>query len=153
MGREWAPAEPVFWFPLGGSPPVGKHRLKSIKPVFIVTLLVMAVSLGLILVADNQMIWALLVVYGIARSVPPILVNIFIIEIPEIGSKYAGTAVGLANTVGMLGGFYIPPLGNSFAGISGAMPMVVWSIIPVLFMISLFFIKERGRQQKTADNT
>jgi len=117
QGIGWSVAEADFaltlmlGFSLIGNIPIMffADRLKSLKPMFIISLLVMAVSLGLIIVADKPGVWALLVVYGLARAVPPTLVNIYIIKLPQIGGKYTGTAVGLANTVGMLGGFYIPP--------------------------------------------
>jgi nitrate/nitrite transporter NarK len=55
-----------------------------------------------------------------------------------------GTAIGFMSTIGMLGGFFLPPLGNSFAAINPALPFVFWAGVTMVLACSLFFIKTRG---------
>jgi MFS transporter, NNP family, nitrate/nitrite transporter len=157
QGQGWSVAESggaltlMLAVSLVGSIPVIflSNRLRSLKPMFIVSMLTMGLSLGMLLILNGPSAWLTLAICGLVRSVPPVLVNVFIIEMPEIGSKYTGTAVGLTNTVGMVGGFLIPPLGNALAVIDPGFPILFWAIIPALFIIPVLFVKDRPRPSKT----
>jgi hypothetical protein len=46
------------------------------------------------------------------------------------------------NTLSMIGGAALSPLGNSLAGIHPQYPFVFWSAISAIALIGFFFIKE-----------
>jgi hypothetical protein len=63
------------------------------------------------------------------------LYNVLIFGIAGIGSAYGGAAMGLASSIGMIGGFLAPPLGNSLGGMGRA------------YLYHYFFSSERPRNQ------
>ena len=63
-------------------------------------------------------------------------------EMRDIGSKYAGTAIGLTNTLGMIGAFASPPLGNSLAGFGDGVPILFWAALSTISVPVLLMMKE-----------
>jgi len=117
-------------------------RMRGVKTAVILIILLMAISLGLLYIAQGTMIWVLLLVFGLLRGVPGAMINTLVIEMEGIGSKYIGTAMGLMVTISMVGGFILPPLGNSMEAIDPAFPFLFWGFILALFLICFFFIRK-----------
>jgi hypothetical protein len=53
------------------------------------------------------------------------LLNTLIFEIKGIGGTYGGTAIGLASSIGMLGAFFAPPIGNSLEVFGAGTPFLL----------------------------
>ncbi len=66
-----------------------------------------------------------------------------IFEMEGVGSAYSGTALGLANTIGMIGAFLAPPLGNSLTVFNPGLPLTFWALLSALGLPFFFFLKER----------
>lgn len=117
-------------------------RLESIKGVLFFTILIMTVSLGLLSMIHGAALWGLLVLVSVFRSGSSALLIVLTIKMKEVGSAYGGTAIGLASTMGMLGAFLAPPLGNSLTKVGLGCPFIFWSFLSVLALPVIFFIKE-----------
>jgi len=119
-------------------------RLKATRGMFIFSLIITGVTLAIIPFVDGLWMWALLIVGGLLRSAGPALGNTLIFKIRGIGGTYAGTALGLASTLGMLGAFAAPPLGNSLASISPGMPFIFWAILSVAALPLFQLLREKS---------
>jgi hypothetical protein len=93
---------------------------------------------------NGNALWGLIVAGGLLRAGTTALANTMLFEMKGVGGKYAGTAIGLTNTLGMLGAFAAPPLGNSLASISSGAPILLWAAMSILTVPLLFFLKERN---------
>jgi MFS family permease len=120
-------------------------KLKSHKLTLILTIILTSLSLGLFFLFDGVILWIVLAVYSLLRMIPLTLNTTIIIENEEVGSRYAGTAIGLANTLGMLGGFFFPMVGNSLAAVSPTLPFIFWAAMCLIALTGLFFIKTKNR--------
>ena len=119
-------------------------RLGRRKGVLVLSIIIMAISLGLLPIVHGSAVWVLLIIGSIFRNGGSALFNILIFEMKGVGSTYGGTAIGLASTMGMFGAFLAPPLGNSLADVNLGLPFVFWAILSALALPGFFFIKERG---------
>jgi nitrate/nitrite transporter NarK len=73
------------------------------------------------------------------------LLIVLIFEIKGVGSTYGGTAIGLASTMGMVGAFFAPPLGNSLSDTNLGLPFIFWAILSALSLLGFLFIEERRK--------
>lgn len=119
-------------------------KFKSHKLMLVLTIILTSLSLGLFFLFDGVIFWILLAIYSLLRIVPLTLVNTIIIENRAVGIRYTGTAIGLSNTLGMLGGFFFPPLGNSMAAIFPGLPFVFWAAMCLITLIGLFFTTKQS---------
>jgi NNP family nitrate/nitrite transporter-like MFS transporter len=119
-------------------------RLKSHKTMLILSVIITSLSMGLFFLFDGIIFWILLAIYSLLRIVPLSLVNTLIIETKGVGGRYAGTAIGLSNTLGMLGGFFFPPLGNSLDAILPGLPFIFWAAMCLITLIGLFFTTKQS---------
>jgi sugar phosphate permease len=119
-------------------------RLGTRKGVLLLSIIVMSISLGLLPLVEGSSVWVLIIIGGFVRSGGTALFYILIFEIKGVGSTYGGTAIGLANTIGMFGAFLAPPLGNSLADINLGLPFIFWALLSASALPGFFFIKERG---------
>jgi MFS family permease len=124
-------------------------KIGSRKPVIIFATIVLALSIGLIPLVGTTGIWALLIISGLIRTGVTSLANTMIFEIKGVGGTYGGTAIGLTNTLGMLGAFAAPPIGNSFTAFNGNIPLYFWAFLAAAALPLLFIIKETSSQPET----
>jgi MFS family permease len=117
-------------------------KIGSRKAVMIFTTVILALSIGLIPIVSTAGIWVLLVLSGLLRTGVTSLANTLIFEIKGVGGTYGGTAIGLTNTLGMLGAFAAAPIGNSFTAFSNDMPLVFWAVLAAAALPLLFLVKE-----------
>jgi len=68
--------------------------------------------------------------------------NTLIFEIKGVGGTYGGTAIGLTNTLGMVGACASPPIGNSLTAFTGDMPLFFWALLAVVALPLLLVVKE-----------
>jgi sugar phosphate permease len=117
-------------------------KIGSRKVVMIFTTVVLVLCVGLIPIAGTVGTWILLFLCGLIRTGVSALANTLLIETKGVGSTYGGTAIGLTNSLGMLGAFAASPLGNSFSSISNDMPLVFWAVLAAVGLPLLFLLKE-----------
>ena len=115
-------------------------KLKTRKGVLLLVLGSLAAGLVALPFINTTGVWVMLAVCGFIRSGAGSLFNVMIFETKGVGGTYGGTAMGLANTVSMVGAFLAPPIGNSLVSISEGFPFVFWGIlaaagIPLLLLI------------------
>jgi MFS family permease len=117
-------------------------KIGSRKAVMIFTTVILALSIGLIPVVSDTGVWILLVLSGLLRTGVTSLANTLLLETKGVGATYGGTAIGLTNTLGMLGAFAAAPIGNSFSSISNHVPLFFWAVLAAVAIPVLFIVKE-----------
>jgi len=117
-------------------------KIGSRKKVMIFSILILALSIGLIPLVSTTGVWVLLIIGGLLRSGVAALANTLIFEIKGVGGTYGGTAIGLTNTLGMLGAFAAPPVGNSLTAFNGDLPIFFWALLAVMALPLLLLLKE-----------
>ena len=70
-----------------------------------------------------------------------LLFNVILFEMAGVGSTYSGTAIGLANAIGMLGAVISPPIGNSLTALHMGLPFVFWALLSALGLAFLYLIR------------
>lgn len=123
-------------------------KIRSRKIIVFISLTAVIVTLALIPMAGTSGIWVLVIACGFLRSGGAALFNVIIFEIEGVGSTYGGTAIGLANTISMVGAFLAPPIGNSLANINPGYPFYFWSALAAMSLPLVFFIKNRTGQSR-----
>lgn len=119
-------------------------RLRARKLILGLAMVFATLSLGLMTIVQSTIgITILLVINGILRATVAPLLNTLLIELRDVRTEYVGTAVGVMYTIGMVGGFVLSPLGNSFAGIGVGAPFAFWSILSALSITALLFVREK----------
>jgi cyanate permease len=103
------------------------NRLRSYKGMLFFSMAMSVVLMGFLPLVHGGGVWALIILSNFLRSAVFTIVNVLIVEIPEVGSTFGGTAVGLVTSVGMLGAFVSPPLGNSFVQFGAGIPFYFWA--------------------------
>ena len=117
-------------------------KIGSRKTVMIFATVVLSLCIGLVPIVGKTGIWILLVLGGVIRTGVTSLANTLLFEIKGVGGTYGGTAIGLTNTLGMLGAFAAAPVGNSFSAFNGDMPLFFWALLAALALPLLFLVKE-----------
>jgi hypothetical protein len=87
-------------------------------------------------------IWVVIIAGNFLRSSTFAITNVLIFGIAGIGSTYGGTAMGLASSIGMIGGFLSPPLGNSLAGIGAGVPFFFWAGLAGISLPLFLFLRK-----------
>lgn len=125
-------------------------RLGSRKIILYVSFLFTTVGVGLISVVQGGTLWILVIMAGFFFQINAALLATMFIEKAPAGASYAGTALGLAFSMGLVGRALFPPLGNSLADISAliAWPFVFWAGLSAVGVIILGFIKETGQPHR-----
>ncbi|OGO16720.1 MAG: hypothetical protein A2Z02_04955 [Chloroflexi bacterium RBG_16_48_7] len=117
-------------------------KFMSPKTMVIVSMILMSVCGALFPVVSGPGVLVLSALSGFLRAAPSVLLTVLVLEIKEVGAEHAGTAIGFVYTLGMLGAFIFPPLGNSLASINPGLPFVFWSAMALLSLIGFFFLKK-----------
>jgi len=117
-------------------------KIGSRKTVMIFSTFVLALSIGLIPLVGTTGVWVLLVTGGLIRTGVTALANTLIFELKGVGGTYGGTAIGLTNTLGMLGAFAAAPVGNSLTAFNSDMPLFFWALLAAVALPLLLLLKE-----------
>jgi MFS family permease len=120
-------------------------RLKTRKGILVLSIGSFAVGMAVIPFTDVAGIWMIISICGFLRSGASSLFNVMIFEMKDVGSNYGGTAIGLANTVSMVGAFISPWVGNSLESISPGAPFVFWGCLAAIGIPILFFVKTQRK--------
>jgi NNP family nitrate/nitrite transporter-like MFS transporter len=123
------------------------NRLNAHNSIFLFSSVIMVASFALLPFVKDTGVWVLIIASGILRSAQPTLTTIMIFETRGVGSTYGGTATGMASSLGMIGGTFAPPVGNSLAAIGAGAPFFFWAGLSTL-AIPIFLILMRARRKK-----
>lgn len=121
-------------------------KLHTRKGVLILSLGSLALGLFLLPFVDATGVWILIMFIGFLRAGAGSLFNVVIFEDKAIGSKYGGTAIGMANTISMIGAAAAPPLGNSLQQYGQGMPFLLWASLAATSTVLLLLLKPDKRQ-------
>jgi len=118
------------------------------KAVLFPILLITIVGVALLPVVGDTMVWVLMIMVGFARDGFFAICLTMSTETKGIGVVYAGTAVGLVQTVLNVGSFISPPLGNSLADTNPGFPFFLWAAFGLLGLVVFCFVKETGWRRR-----
>jgi len=119
------------------------NRLRADKATLVFSMVVLTASFMTLPFVQDQSVYPLLIISSFLRSASTPLCTVLIFRIKGVGSTYAGTAIGLTSTLGMIGSFAGPPLGNSLAGISNGAPFIFWGALTAVALPLFFFLREK----------
>jgi MFS family permease len=128
---------------VGAVPTVMVADRTSRNAVLTISIASLALGLALIPLASGPAIWLLVAWGGLMRSGAQSIITVMIFETKGIGSTYGGTAVGLSNTIAMLGAFAAPPIGNSLTFFSPGAPLYFWGALAATGIPLVYMIKDR----------
>ena len=118
-------------------------RLGSIKKVIFPYLAVVIIGVALMSLINGPAIWIIILLVGVGRDGTMALLMTMSTETEGIGKEYSGAAIGLMQSIGRIGPFISPPLGNSLASISPGTPFLLWSAFALMALMSSFFIRRK----------
>jgi len=116
-------------------------------PVLIVTI----VGVALLPLVGSAMVWVIMIIMGVARDGFMAVTLTISTETEGVGVVYAGTAMGLTQTLMSLGGLSSPALGNSLAdpaNPAAPYPFFLWAAFGLLALVAFCFVKETGWRNK-----
>ncbi len=116
-------------------------------PVLIVTI----VGVALLPVVGVGMVWVIMIIVGVARDGFMAVALTISTETKGVGVVYAGTAMGLTQTLLNVGSLSSPALGNSLAdpaNPASPYPFFLWAAFGLLALIAFCFVRETGWQNK-----
>jgi predicted MFS family arabinose efflux permease len=119
------------------------NRLHAHKSVFIFSMLALALGLIVLPFIQGNWVFVLLVLSGFLRSGAPALCNTLVMQIKGVGGTCGGTAMGLTTTIGMLGSFAAPPLGNNLASVHPGLPIIFWGLLALASLPLFLLIREK----------
>ncbi len=117
-------------------------RWGSRRRVLMIATLMIASGVGLLSVSTGPLVWVGIVLSGMVRDGFMAVLMTMVIEIRAVGARYAGTAIGLVLVFSRLGNLVSPPLGNSFAKYTPALPFLLWSLMALAGLAGFYLFKE-----------
>ncbi len=126
-------------------------RIGSRKIPIMLAFITTIICISLLSIVHNWLLWVLVVLAGTFFPMSSALFTTLVIEVKEVGSTYAGTAVGLMLSIAFIGRAVAPPIGNSLAKVSSTVswPFIFWAALCVVGAVLLGFIKETGHRKET----
>jgi cyanate permease len=119
-------------------------RLGLKKVVLFPILFITIVGVALLPVVSSVMVWVLMIMVGFTRDGFMAVSLTMSTETEGIGVVYAGTAMGLVQTILNVGPIISPPLGNSLADSNPGYPFFLWAAFGLLALVVFCFVKETG---------
>jgi len=117
-------------------------RLGSRKAILLAALLMSAIGVGMLSIVNGTMVWALVIIVGIFYDGAAAIFLTMIMETDRVGTRYAGTAIGLVYTISRMGSVVSPPIGNSLADINTGLPFIFWAALAAAALFGFYFVKE-----------
>jgi DHA1 family multidrug resistance protein-like MFS transporter len=128
----------VFVIPLA----LLSDRLARRKTLLIFIAFVTTLGVGFLSIANDTMVWSLVILTGLFRDGFMAIFMTTVIETRNLGRYTLGTALGLVRVLSSIGGLISPPLGNSLARINLGAPFLFWGGLAAMAFITLLFVKE-----------
>jgi len=122
-------------------------RKAVIFPVLIVTIF----GIALLPLVGSAMVWVIMIMVGVTRDGFMAVALTISTETEGVGVVYAGTAMGLTQTLMNVGPIVSPALGNSLAdpaNPAAPYPFFLWAAFGLLALVAFCFVKETGWRQK-----
>jgi len=122
------------------------NRFGLRKAILFPVLLITVVSIAMLPLVGSAIVWVLMIVMGCARDGFFAICLTMSTETKGIGVVYAGTAVGLVQTILNLGTVISAPLGNSLAdpaNPASPYPFFLWAAFGLLGLVAFCFVRER----------
>jgi len=128
-----------------GTVPVAllSNRTGSRKTVLLLTTLATAIGVGMLAISGGPLVWASVLIAGVVRDGFMAVLSTSVIQSEGVGTKYAGTGVGLTQTISRLGEFMSPPIGNYLSTIHPRYPFIFWSALAAAALGFFYFLKEK----------
>ncbi len=126
-------------------------RMDLRKAVLFPILVITVVGIALLPVVSVAMVWVILIVVGVTRDGFMAVALTISTETEGVGVVYAGTAMGLTQTLMNVGPIISPALGNSLAdpaNPASPYPFFLWAAFGLLALVAFCFVKETGWRQK-----
>lgn len=116
----------------------------SRKSLVLITILAQGICISIVGLTIGLPQIASLVFYGISSAALPPLLIVILMDIPQIGAEYMGTASGIIFSVGAIGGFIGPSIVGFIVDLTGSMlpSIFVLAVMIELMMIPALFVKE-----------
>ena len=124
------------------------QKLGLRKVILFPVLFITMVGIALLPVVNDAMVWVLMIMVGVARDGFFAICLTMSTETKGIGVLYAGTAMGLAQTIVNVGNVISPPLGNSLAGADPGFPFFLWAAFGLLGLVVFCFVRETGGRRR-----
>jgi cyanate permease len=122
-------------------------RKAILFPVLVVTI----IGTAILPLVGAGMLWVLMILMGVARDGFMAIALTISTETEGVGVVYAGTSMGLAQTLLNIGSLSSPALGNSLAdpaNPAAPYPFFLWAAFGLLSLIAFCFVKETGWRNK-----
>lgn len=116
-------------------------------PVLVVTI----IGVALVPLVSDSLVWVIMIFVGVARDGFMAVALTISTETEGVGVVYAGTSMGLTQTLLNVGSLSSPALGNSLAdpaNPAAPYPFFLWAAFGVVALVAFCFVKETGWRQK-----
>ena len=126
-------------------------RIGLRKAILFPILLITIVGIALLPVLGSAMVWVIMIIIGISRDGFMAVALTISTETEGVGVVYAGTAMGLTQTLMNIGPVISPPLGNGLAdpaNPASPYPFFIWAAFGLLALVAFYFVKETGWRNK-----
>jgi sugar phosphate permease len=90
----------------------------------------------------NAAVWPVIIIGSFIRSVAFSVIPVLLFDLKGVGSIYGGTAQGLVTSLGMIGAFAAPPLGNSMSVFSQQAPFFFWGGLAIVSLPLFLFLRQ-----------
>lgn len=117
------------------------NRLGSRRPLLVGAALMVALGAGLLSFVSGGMVWVAVLMSGFVRDAFMAIFLTAVIETEGVGPAFAGTATGFTISLSSIGSFIAPPVGNSLAALFPGAPFAFWSVLTVLGIVFVSFVK------------
>lgn len=130
--------------------PIYVQKRGKNKPFLIITTLVGAVTMAAIWwVQLGASLWAIMIVNAFLTACSGPIIESMVFQLPDVGSKYAGSAGGIVTTVGLASSYVIPIVVSAVLGENFMVLMMVYAAVFALSALTIAFLPETG-WKKTA---
>ena len=119
------------------------------KPFLIVTTIIGAAFMVVCWFVElSPALWVLLVLNGFFSACSGPIVEAMTAQLPDIGTKYAGSAGGIVTTVGIAFSYFLPIAVTKVIGDDFTTLLIVYSAIFLLSLVFIFLLPETGIKGK-----
>jgi len=122
-------------------------RKAVLFPVLIITI----IGIALLPLVGSAGVWVIMIIVGVTRDGFMAVALTISIETKGVGVVYAGTAMGLTQTLMSVGPIVSPALGNSLAdpaNPASPYPFFLWAAFGLLALVVFCFVKETGWERQ-----
>jgi MFS transporter, ACS family, D-galactonate transporter len=127
-------------------------RMGSRKQVLYPAVMIYFICVGLLAFVSSSAIWPIVMLLGLMQEGVAALLITTVMETEGVGAANSGTAFGIIYTLGAVGNFVAPPLGNRMAEINLGSAFLIWAGLIGIALVLLLFVKDTG-WKKAAQKT